>query len=256
MRAYYERGGSAVYLGDTLQTMRAMEAEQFDAVLTDPPFSSGTRKEGSKGLRKSMNRGTEDAEWFGTDSLTTTGFVWLMRECALEWRRLLRPGGHILCFIDWRMMPALSGAIESADLRHVGVLVWDKTYFGMGACFRNQHEIVLHFTKGQGAEPQRRDRGNVLRYKPIRDGLHETEKPVSLLVDLLTTIVPPGGRVLDSYCGSGSTLEAARDCGLEAVGIDNEEIHCATAADRIRTSRAAVMDIRRYEQSSLLDGAA
>ena len=53
-------------------------------------------------------------------------------------------------------------AIESSDLRHAGLLVWDKTYFGMGSCFRNQHELVLHFTKGQGWKPQRSDVANVI----------------------------------------------------------------------------------------------
>lgn len=182
------------------------------------------------GLREAMDRSTEDAEWFGTDSLTTNGFVWLMREAAREWRRLLRPGGHVLCFIDWRMYPALSAAVESVDLRHLGMLVWDKTYFGMGQCFRNQHELVLHFSKGAPRPPQRRDVGNVLRHKPVRGGDHPTQKPVELLRDLVSVTCPPGGTVLDCFAGSGATGRAAAECGCSAILIEIDPGYAATAS--------------------------
>lgn len=179
-----------ILLGDCLEMMKLLPASSVDAIVTDPPYSSGTRREASKGIRKSMDRTTGDAEWFGSDSLTTTGFVYLIRSCALEWNRLLKQGGHALVFIDWRMYPAMAGAIESADLRHSGLIVWDKTYFGMGSCFRNQHELILHFTKGV-AIPQRKDVGNVISCKPIRNGEHPTEKPVDLMRKLISVVTPP-----------------------------------------------------------------
>jgi DNA modification methylase len=220
--------------GDCLELMRSLPPCSFDAVVTDPPYSSGTRKEGQKGVRKSMNRGVEDATWFGCDSLTTNGFIWLMRSCAIEWQRLLKPGGHALVFIDWRMMPALAGAIESADLRHAGLLIWDKTYFGMGSCFRNQHEMILHFTKGVGREPRRRDVGNVLSHKPIRNGDHPTEKPVSLMRDLISVVAGPGDSLLDPFAGSGATLHAALLQGCSATGIERDSQYAAFAEARIQ----------------------
>lgn len=222
-----------IKLGDCLELLRAMPDLSVDSVITDPPYSSGTRREASKGLRKSMNRSGEDAEWFATDCLTTNGFIWLMRECAVQWQRVLKPGGHILCFIDWRMMPALSGAIESADLRHVGMLVWDKTYFGMGSYFRNQHELILHFTKGKSLPPQRRDVGNVLRCKPIRGGEHPTEKPVDLMRELISVVTPVGGIVLDPFTGSGATGVAAVSSGRQFIGIERDPAFHALASERI-----------------------
>jgi len=214
--------GHTFIQGDCIEEMAKLKSNQYDVILTDPPFSSGTRREGAKGLRKSMTRGVDDSEWFGADSLTTDGFLFLMRSCAVQWQRVLKPGGHLLCFIDWRMAAHLSGAIESADLRRVGMLVWDKTYFGMGSCFRNQHEFILHFTKGAGAAPQRKDVGNVLSCKPIRNGAHPTEKPVELLKTLLSVICPVGGAVLDSFMGSGSTGEACAEYGAIFTGIERE----------------------------------
>jgi site-specific DNA-methyltransferase (adenine-specific) len=214
--------GVTLMLGDCLDRLDELEAGSFDVVLTDPPFSSGTRKEGSKGIRKSMLRATEDDDWFSTDSLTSHGFVWLMRQNALRWKRLLARGGHAFVFIDWRMMPHLAAAVESADFRHVGLLVWDKTYFGMGHCFRNQHELILHFTNGPGRKPVRMDMGNVLHHPPIRDGRHPNEKPVPLLRDILSVVARPGNRVLDPFMGSGSTGVASvlLKCGFTGIDLD------------------------------------
>jgi site-specific DNA-methyltransferase (adenine-specific) len=211
-----------ILAGDGVEVMRGQPDASVDVVLTDVPYSSGTRREAAKGLRKSMTRETSDADWFGSDSLTVLGFQHLMRICAIEWRRLLTDGGHALLFIDWRMAPHLAPAIESADMRQAGELIWDKDSFGMGSCFRNQHEKILHFTKGVGRAPQRRDVGNVLRCPAVRGGDHPTEKPVALLRRLLSVVGVPNAMVLDSFAGSGSTGEAAILEGMRATLIERE----------------------------------
>lgn len=233
MSVYLDEGGMRLYYGDALRILCSLPDSSVDAVVTDPPYSSGTRREASKGVRKSMKRGTADEEWFTSDSLTTNGFQWLMRECATQWRRVLVPGGHALVFIDWRMVAPLSGAIESADMRHVGLLVWNKARLGMGAYFRNQHELILHFTNGKSLPPQRRDVANVLTHPPVKGGEHPTEKPVGLMRDLISVVAPPGGVVLDPFAGSGSTLVAAKELGVRAIGIEREEKYLALAASRL-----------------------
>ena len=241
IKPYYVGRGVTLYHGDALEVSAALTESglrnSFAGVVTDPPYSSGTRREAAKGIRKSMNRTSADDEWFATDCLTTNGFLWLMRSSAIQWKHLVRRGGHILSFIDWRMMPALSSAIESADMRHVGLLVWDKTYFGMGHYFRNQHELIVHFTNGRSLPPQRRDVGNVLSHSPIRDGVHETQKPISLLRDLLSVVCKPGDSVLDPFAGSGTTLDAAVSLGIQAVGIEADEANCRAIAERIESGQ-------------------
>jgi DNA modification methylase len=232
----YERDGVTLFHGDALEVMREIPESSIDCVLTDPPFSSGTRQEGSKGIRKSMVRSMEDDDWYGTDCLTTHGFLWLMRQCALRWKRLLTRGGLILVFIDWRMMPHLAAAMESADLRHKGMIVWNKTYFGMGDCFRNQHELILHFTYGRARKAQRSDVANVLSCPPVRNGIHPNEKPVPLLRELLSVVCPPGGRVLDPFMGVGSTGVAAALSGMSFTGIDNDPGYVAEAQRRLLAS--------------------
>ena len=62
---------------------------------------------------------------------------------------------------------------------------------------------------------------------------HPTVKPVALMEWLVTLITPPGGTVLDPFAGSGTTLEAARNQGFNAIGIEREPDYCELIAQRL-----------------------
>ena len=233
MSIYYQDERVTLYHGDCLEVMAEMDDATVDVVLTDPPYSSGGRRENSRSIRKSMTRSVEDDEWIRGDAMSTSGFVYLLRSCGVHWRRVLKPGGHVLSFIDWRMSLNLAAALESADLRQHPILVWDKGRLGMGAIFRNQHEFIVHMSAGNPTAPQRRDVANVLRFPPVRDGDHPTEKPSALLQTLLSVVTPPEGIVLDPFAGSGSSLYAARSLGHSAVGIEADERYCEVIAKRL-----------------------
>lgn len=228
--------------GDALAVLRDLPDASVDAVITDPPYSSGGRRENARSIRTSMVRRVEDDLWIAGDAMSTTGFVWTMRVLAMEARRVLTPGGHFLAFIDWRMYPNLVGAIESADLRQHPTIVWDKTQFGMGAVFRNQHEWIVHFTVGPAAEPARRDMPNVLRHQPVRDGEHPTQKPVALMRDLVSVVCRRGGTVLDPFAGAGTTGIAAVIEGRDFIGVELTEHYHRVAEDRIRTAAQGYRD--------------
>lgn len=58
----------------------------------------------------------------------------------------------------------------------------------------------------------------------LADGtVHPTVKPLALMRWLVRLITPPGGLVLDPFAGSGTTLQAARNEGMRAVGIERHE---------------------------------
>lgn len=231
---YYADEHVTLWHGDCIEVMDGMNDTTVDVVLTDPPYSSGGRRENARSIRKSMTRAVEDEDWIRGDAMSTGGFIYLLRLAGMQWRRILKPGGHALAFIDWRMADALGAALETADLRRHPTLVWNKDRIGMGAIFRNQHEFIIHATVGSPATPQRRDVPNVLTYPPVRNGDHPTEKPGALLHTLLSVVTPPGGVVLDPFAGSGSTLLAARELGCQSIGVDADERYCEVIAKRLQ----------------------
>lgn len=66
------------------------------------------------------------------------------------------------------------------------------------------------------------------------DGVrHDTPKPLALMRWLVRLVTPPGGTVLDWAAGSGTTLLAARDEGMHAIGIEMHEPHARICAHRL-----------------------
>ena len=62
---------------------------------------------------------------------------------------------------------------------------------------------------------------------------HPTVKPIALMEWLLKLLVPPGGKVLDPFCGSGTTLVAARVLAVDAIGIEIDPDYAALARRRL-----------------------
>ncbi len=63
--------------------------------------------------------------------------------------------------------------------------------------------------------------------------LHPTTKPLSLMKELVRLFSNENDRILDPFCGSGTTLVAAKDLNRRAIGIEIEEKYCEIAAKRL-----------------------
>lgn len=229
---YYQDDAVTLYHGDALDVLAELSID-LDAVVTDPPYASGTRHEAGKSSSGAMLRaGRFSDRPIDLDQMTTVGFVWLMRAVAMGCRPMLKDGGSFLSFIDWRQWPQLVGALETANLRIQGMVVWDKGHFGMGNGFRSQHELVCHASKGV---PTIYDKGigNVLGF-PRQEAIdHPSPKPEGLMQRLIAAVTPVDGVLLDPFAGSGTTLRAAKNLGRRAIGVEMNEGYCQVAAERL-----------------------
>jgi DNA modification methylase len=239
-------GNATLYNGDCIDIMPTLE--MVDAIVTDPPYCSGSVSEASRTAAKGQGLRSENLAklgWFVGDNMGTAGLVFLLRTMAFRALQILKPEGSLLVFCDWRMVPNLAPAIESAGMRYQNMIVWDKEMMGLGMGFRAQHEIILHFTAGS---PKYHDLGtpNVVKAKRVGAGdrEHQTQKPVDLMQRLIRVVTPHGGTVLDPFCGSGSTGVAAIAESRKFIGIERDPAHIETARVRL----ANVGDI------SLVDG--
>jgi len=66
--------------------------------------------------------------------------------------------------------------------------------------------------------------------------VHPTVKPIALMRWLVRMVTPPGGTVLDPFCGSGTTGIAAKLEGMEFLGIEMSEEYCELARARIEAA--------------------
>jgi site-specific DNA-methyltransferase (adenine-specific) len=224
-------GNATLYCGDCLESLQ--EIDGFDAIITDPPFSSGARTDAGKSTRGAMLRGVKwDADWFSHDNMATHGFLFMMRLLGSQLLQEASLGATAHFFIDWRMYPNLYGALESSGWIVKDLVVWDKEYFGMGANYRNQHELIIYAEKG-GADFPSHNIGNVIRCSREKAENHPTEKPVALLETLLSASTREDQLVFDPFMGSGSTGVACAKMGRKLIGCEIDRRHFDTACERI-----------------------
>lgn len=223
--------GVTLYCGDCREILPGLG--RVDAVVTDPPYSSGARTDSERQVRGAMLRSMEDADWFSHDAMTTWGFSWFIRSVFSDLRQHLCEGAHVYCFIDWRNTPNIYGMLEACGYRVNHCLVWAKPHFGMGTYWRNQHENIVFASNGVPLEMLDHGKGSVLTFSAVSPAarVHPTEKPVDLLLDLIDAI--PGDEVFDPFMGSGSTGVAAIRAGRHFTGCEINPDHFDIACRRI-----------------------
>ena len=229
-------GDCRLLLGDCLEILPTLG--KVDAVVTDPPFSSGSRTDAGKGVRGGMLRGAKwQDDWFSHDNMATHGFLTLMRMLGRAILDKCENGARSHWFIDWRMYPNLYGALESSGWLVKNLIVWDKKHFGMGSNYRNQHELIIYAEKG-GASFPTHSTGNVISCSRIDGENHPTEKPVDLIRQLIEASTIKGEIVFDPFMGSGTTAIACMKTGREFVGVEINESFFEIACKRIREAYA------------------
>lgn len=255
MTPYYDEDGITIYHGDACEVLSGLPAASFDAVLTDPPYSSGGMFRGDR-TRPVDDKYTQPGGGGGSplvnksfgvfDGDSKDQRVWMMWATAWSWaaRTTIRPGGYIFAFTDWRQLPATTDTMQLGGWVWRGVIAWDKGQdrgLPVRGFFRSNVEFIVWGTNGALV-----DRGDVADFPgqvvtaPVRsdaDGpkVHPTQKPTALLRHLFS-VMPAGNpspTVLDPFMGSGSTLRAAKDLGCRAVGIETDERYCEVAANRL-----------------------
>lgn len=70
------------------------------------------------------------------------------------------------------------------------------------------------------------------------DGDHPCPRNIAHLRWLLYWYAAKADTIVDPFCGSGTTLAAAAELGLDAIGIDCDERWCAEAQGRVEAARS------------------
>jgi site-specific DNA-methyltransferase (adenine-specific) len=216
---YYSDDLTALYLGDCREILPSLDV-QCDTLITDAPYASAPA---------TATTGRAKTKWGG--NWGDMSLVSLMVEATLT-AAPLTPGHQVYWFTD-HLAYAATVPVMFRRYQNVQSIIWDKIDLGMGARYRKQTEFIVYAWNQGAPEFPTRNARDLIRRKavPGRDRVHNAEKPVELLVDLLG---PSGAQVvLDPYAGSGATLLAARQLGLRSVGIEIEERHCEVAAQRL-----------------------
>lgn len=216
MVPFYQRGRMLVFHGDCLSLLPLCPSRSVDFVLTDPPYL--VNYEGRwDGERKAIV-GDDDATWL----YPAFSEIW----------RVLKDDAFAVSFYGWPHSDVFAGVFKAVGFRLVSHLVFVKNVWGLGRFTRGQHETAFLLAKGR--PKAKGDRvSDVFEWTREQDPVHPNQKPTGPLRQILSAYAPPSGIVLDPFMGSGSTLRAAKDLGMKAVGIEIEQRYCRLAASRL-----------------------
>ena len=76
---------------------------------------------------------------------------------------------------------------------------------------------------------------------------HPTVKPIALMSHLVKLVTPKGGLVLDPYCGSGTTCQAATEAGMLFTGIEKDDHFFDIAYKRVMSTHEKAESKRNQE---------
>ncbi len=233
-------GDATLYCGDCLEVLPTLSG--VEAVVTDPPYSSGGQYRGDRTQNTrdkyqtsgDVQKVFESFSGDNRDQRSWAYWVCLWLGAAMH---ASVPGAMACLFADWRQLPSLTDAIQSAGWVWRGVAVWDKENARpVPNRFVAQTEFIAWATNGprstatEGATYHR----GLYRHPspPTWEREHSTQKPVELM-RYLVEIVPVGGIVLDPFMGSGTTGVACANLGRKFIGVELHATHFDTACRRI-----------------------
>lgn len=241
MSLYYSDDLVTLYHGDCLEVMRSLPDESVDLVVTSPPYNMGLVPGGNgRGMYRpgASNKAGRFREGYGAhnDAMDQSEYDNWQREVLAECWRLSR----LAVFYNHR--PRVEHGILRDPLgNNFGIplrqrIVWNR---GTGIdvnlrAFCTRGEYVYLFAKPEFklSSHSASGMGDVWNLG-IETGVpdHPAPFPVSLPARCIEATAARS--VMDPFSGSGSTLLAAVNARISAVGIELESKHCDLAIRRL-----------------------
>ena len=222
---------NTIYNEDCLIGMKRIPDDSVDLVLADPPYNISVENN-----LKSMGRnGIDFGEWDKQFNLTG----WIKSAS-----RLLKKGGTIIIFNDWKNLGDISKELEKNNIVVKDMIRWEKT----NPMPRNRDrryicdfEVAVVGVKKGGAWTFNRKNATYDRAKlvyPIVSGKektkHPTQKPIALFNELILRHSNENEVILDPFMGSGTTAISAINTNRNYIGFELEEEYFAIANERLK----------------------
>jgi DNA modification methylase len=229
MQPYYSDASCTIYHADCRDALQQLRA---DLIVTDAPYfiSDAPQTLTTHGNLRVGRRAGHVNAWHAPSE-------WDKLFDPLYCQRVCDAAPLVAWFGHWR---------KRADVEHAMAwpirceLVWAKdTHVGPPCPAAMQDERIWIFAR-DAVQPQRFE--TTVWTVPIiptwAHRHHKNEKPEALMLRLLSWL--PLGTVCDPFMGSGTTLVAAKRLNRRAIGIEINESHCETAAQRLSQGTLAL----------------
>lgn len=230
-KPYYEDSAVTIYNADCREILPLLP--KVDLVLTDPPYP---------GITGGMNRSLPSSIGAKIKQINKTlGEKWGADISPLSDAFGLAEKGAII-FAAYSSLVAVASAIPH---KPASLITWHKRNAmpAMANVPQMKSEFAWVFRKSNDADWRRIE--SVYEIPNLQAGTHASERFTDIsnravhpcqkpLVLFRSLLIRGMDSILDPYCGTGTTLEAAKLEGRKAIGIEISEAYCELAARRCR----------------------
>jgi len=216
--------------GDCLEVMKTFEDNQFDLVLTDPPYQFETKGGGIAGKREYLHTGCKnigvgkDYDLFGSGDF--------LNECV---RVVKKPNIFIFC-----SKAQIFKILWYAERNNINYEIIPFCKSAPLPCSNNQwlpdREWGIHLYKNLSVYGNYYTKQGFFFDGNFKDENidHPTPKPVYIIKKLLANIAEANQEVLDPFAGSGSTGIACNHMGNNCTLIEINPKYCDQIRKRIQ----------------------
>ena len=212
-----------IYNGDCRELMPKMPR---GLVVTDPPYNVGYHYEGY------------------ADNMETEDYQAMLREvCPLPC--VILHYAEDLCAMAWTLeeLPEkmVAWVYPSNTARQWRGIAWwgcKPDFTKDGQAYKNPNDKRIAERIAAGKQCRLYDWWEINQVKNV--GEQKTEHPCQIPEEVMTRIIKITDckLVIDPFCGSGTTLVAAKRLGIPAIGIERNLKYCQIAASRVATEMA------------------
>jgi site-specific DNA-methyltransferase (adenine-specific) len=225
----FEIGEHRLLCGDSTdsdQVAKLMNGKKADMVFTDPPYGvsyTGGLKNGKNGLEQNGR------EMIKNDDVDLYEDAVIMADMFCD--------GPVFMFYADTVPFGLYRGIDNVKGEIVALLIWEKPggYGALGASYKANHEPCLLW-KPKGARLNFIGSTTETRiWREKKEGvnkLHPTQKPIEIPSRAIGN--HKAEKVLDLFCGSGSTMVAAHQLKRKCYGMELDPKYCQVIIDRMR----------------------
>lgn len=215
--------------GDCLEYLSKIESNSIDLILIDPPylisresgFSNYSDSASDEIKKKYGNLSIDFGDWDKVELNWDLLFS--------EYYRVLKKGGTLIIFYDIWKSSELKESANKFKFKQPRVCAWVKTnpvpINSKINYLSNATEYFFSFVKGSKPTFNSKYDNGFYSY-PICHGKerfdHPTQKPLSLMKDLVEKHSNPGDIVLDTFAGTGTTAHACKITDRNYIMIERD----------------------------------
>ncbi|MGB6010823.1 MAG: site-specific DNA-methyltransferase [Desulfobacterales bacterium] len=203
--------------GDAWEVLKEFDDNSIDAIITDSGYTclnkhyqTGSTRQ--RNLNKNIGFETRDID----------------KELLAHMFRVLKPGAHFFSFLPADAKDTLDynnrfiEMAKEAGFKFNKRFIWDKQRIGMGYNGRNRYEQIIFLSKGDRHMPYDLSIPDVLSHKSVRPEkrIHDAEKPIELIKDIMRFCTKKNDVVLDPFAGSMSTALAGLAIDRHTISIE------------------------------------